>query len=155
MISATVGYRGFSAQLPRTSSQPHRYDYHNVSTVPKWPPLAGQLTRPGDCMSLLSAWDDEMVVIAGGDEIQIRFREPEVQLPEGWKRDFILHSVGWDKDADLNTLEGQNVGPLPFKAMEAYPPPSSQVETSDRVEAKNRWHRTRTQSFRAFWHKES
>lgn len=151
MISAEVVYRGFSEQLPRTDTQPHRYDYHDVSVNPKWPPLAGMLTRYGDCLSLLSKWDDSMVVIAGGDEIRIEFEQPSVNVPEGWKRDFILHSVGWDKDADLNTLEGQNAGPLPFKAMQAYPPPSTQWEELQQVERQNSWHRNRSQSFRQFW----
>jgi hypothetical protein len=42
--------------------------------------------------------------------------------PRGWTRDFILHNVGWDKDADVNTICGQSVEPLPFRAMKSYPP---------------------------------
>lgn len=149
--SATVGYHGFSRQLPRTDTQPHRYHYHDASIEPKWPPLRGTLTQWGDCLPLLQRWDDAMVVLGAGDEIALRFRVPSVPLPEGWTRDFILHSVGWDKDADLNTLAGQSVGPLPFREMQAYPPPLVQTEKSAEVEAKNRWHRNRSQSFREFW----
>ena len=54
-------------------------------------------------------------------------------LPTGWKREFILHNVGWDKDADLNTLAGDGSLPLPFKSMHSYPPPPSQLEDSEAV----------------------
>lgn len=153
MLSAEIDYRGFSAILPRTSQQPHRYDFHSVNRDAKWPPLAGKLTRPGDCLQLLAEWDDEMVVMGGGDEIRIEFEAPAGELPDGWKRGFILHSVGWDKDADLNTLEGQNVGPLPFREMTAYPPVGVDAEKLREVEQKNAWHRTREQPFRNFWQK--
>lgn len=149
--SAEVCFHGFSGQLPRTPTQPHRYDYARVLTQPKWPPLRGALTRYGDCLSLLRRWDDSMVVIGAGDEIRLRFRFPGDPVQEGWERDFILHSVGWDKDADLNTLAGQSVEPLPFRQMQAYPPPAAQSAQAAKVEAKNAWHRNRYQSFRAFW----
>jgi hypothetical protein len=42
-------------------------------------------------------------------------------LPEGWTRDFLIHSVGWVKDGDLNTATGQTVDPLPFHGMTRYP----------------------------------
>ena len=44
-------------------------------------------------------------------------------LPVGWLRSFILFSDGWVKDADINTLASQTVGPLPFHQMSDYPPP--------------------------------
>jgi hypothetical protein len=151
MLDAEIAYRGFSAQLPRTSTQPHRYDYDEVSRSSKWPPLGGYLTREGDCLQLLAKWDDAMVVIGGGDEIKVSFAVPEHAVPDGWKRDFILHSVGWDKDADLNTLDGQQIGPLPFRGMTAYPPPAADREKARQVEMKNDWHLTREQNFRNFW----
>ena len=39
----------------------------------------------------------------------------------GWTRTVFLESHGWDKDADRNTGEGQQVEPLPFRAMTRYP----------------------------------
>jgi hypothetical protein len=153
--SAEVAYRGFSAMLPRTSDQPHRYDYGDVTAEPKWPPLAGYVTREGNCLELLAAWDDSMVVLGSGDEIRLQFAAPSDPLPDGWQRDFILHSVGWDKDADLNTLQGQNVGPLPFRAMTAYPPTLNDFERGDQVEHANAWHLNREQSFRKFWKRTS
>ncbi len=151
MISAEVSYRGFSALLPRNSTQPHRFDYDSVDRNPKWPPLRGNLTVRGPCDELLGAWDDSMVVLGAGDEIQLKFRVPDLPIPDGWERDFILHSVGWDKDADLNTLAGQSVNPLPFRQMSEYPPPARQADEIRKVEKLNAHHLKREQSFRAFW----
>jgi hypothetical protein len=151
LVSAEVADHGFSAALPRNSTQPQRYDYHNVRRDAKWPPLAGGLTRFGNVTDMLRQWDDEMVVMAGGDEIRLRFRVPDQPIPEGWQRDFILHSVGWDKDADLNTLAGQSSDPLPFRDMRSYPPPRDDQQRAKEIEQLNQWHRTRLQPFRKFW----
>ena len=32
----------------------------------------------------------------------------------------MLYTVGWDKDADLNTVYGDTVEPLPFEGMTVY-----------------------------------
>jgi hypothetical protein len=36
----------------------------------------------------------------------------------GMARDFFLHVVGWDKDADFHVGEGWQLGPLPFQGMD-------------------------------------
>ena len=56
-----------------------------------------------------------------GDEIAVRFSA----LPppaEGMERTFFLYSDGFLKDADLNTLTGDRVGPMPRHGQTAYPP---------------------------------
>jgi hypothetical protein len=63
----------------------------------------------------------------------------------------VLHCVGWDKDADLNTLAGQSSEPIPFKGMKSYPPGPEQSAEAEQVERLNRPHTRRTQSFRRFW----
>jgi hypothetical protein len=57
-----------------------------------------------------------------GDEMTVSF-DPSVlpKLPKGWKRDFLIYSVGWIKDGDLNTAHGKTVDPLPFHALTKYP----------------------------------
>ena len=62
-----------------------------------------------------------MVVMGPGDELTISFAVPTSPPPAGWKRDFVLYNVGWDKDADLNTVYGQSSEPYPFEAMTKYP----------------------------------
>ncbi|GIW98594.1 MAG: hypothetical protein KatS3mg111_1927 [Pirellulaceae bacterium] len=147
LVAAELRYRGFGRLLPRRSDQPHWYDYHDADPTPKWPPIEGPFTRFGDVRELLAADDDRLVVMTSGDEIVLRFRLPEAHLPSGWKRDYVLHSVGWDKDADLNTLAGQSSLPLPFRAQTGYPPPPEQEEEAARVWALNRPTLTRVQQY--------
>ncbi|HBJ37602.1 MAG TPA: hypothetical protein DDZ51_23170 [Planctomycetaceae bacterium] len=153
LTSAVLGYRGFSRKHRPSEQSPETYDYSTAETSPKWPPLRGRFSQEGDCLSLLSEWDDAMVVMGSGDEMRLTFTVPDVELPQGWKRDFILHCVGWDKDADLNTLTGQSSEPLPFRAMTEYPPTRAHAETIDRVEAINFNHLNRRQSYRSFWYR--
>jgi hypothetical protein len=151
LLSAEVAFHGFSAKHRDDVTQPETYDYQDVDEGPRWPPLQGGLTRFGDCLDLIKEWDDAMAVISGGDEIRMTFSLPEKPLPDGWVRDFVLHSVGWDKDADLNTLAGQSSEPLPFREMTQYPPLVG--EHSEKLEMLNRPHLQRFQGFRAFWHR--
>jgi len=134
---AQLHYRGFSQLMPRAADQPHWYDYQRVSMLPKWPRLEGPFTRFGDVQDLLVADDDRMVVMTSGDEIQLHFSAPKDALPNGWKRDFVLHSAGWDKDADINTLAGQSSLPLPFAAQSQYPPGLQDAEQVGEVWQKN------------------
>jgi hypothetical protein len=153
LLSAEVAFHGFSQAIRQDATQPETYDYQRSSTTPRWPPLAGQLTRFGDCTELVQDWDDAMVVISSGDELQVEFSLPAADLPAGWQRDFVLHSIGWDKDADLNTLSGQSIGPLPYREMTAYPPPAGDEARTQRLEELNRPHRQRSQLFRSFWYR--
>jgi FG-GAP-like repeat len=131
--SAELHYRGFGRLMDRAKDQPHWYDYEDVNRDAKWPKLAGPFTRYGDVKELLINDDDRMVVMVSGDEFTAKFTIPGKPIPEGWKRDFVLHSIGWDKDADLNTLDGDGSLPLPFKAMSAYPPPAEQSDLAEEV----------------------
>lgn len=153
MTDAEVASHGFSKKIQDGPKKPETYDYQTTSTQPRWPPLQGNLTGFGPCESLLRDWDDQMVVISGGDEIRIRFQVPQQPVPDGWKRDFVLHCVGWDKDADLNTLTGQSIGPLPMRDMSSYPPTLKSKEAFDAIERKNASRLNRRQSFRAFWYR--
>lgn len=154
LVSAKVDFHGFSTRIKDGPRQPETYDYQDASQSARWPPLRGELSNEGDCLELLRKWDDRMAVISSGDEIQIRFKVPDEDPPEGWTRDFVLHSVGWDKDADLNTLTGQQIGPLPFKGMTEYPPNVHQQLRSEAVDELNVGHLGRSQSFRSFWYRE-
>lgn len=154
LVSAKVDFHGFSRRIKDGPRQPEVYDYQDASKSSRWPPLRGKLSVEGDCVELLRKWDDRMAVISSGDEIRMRFTVPAEEPPEGWTRDFVLHSVGWDKDADLNTLTGQQIGPLPYKGMTQYPPNHQQQLRSAAVDQLNVDHLDRSQSFRSFWHRE-
>ena len=151
LLNAEVAFHGFSQRLRDNTSRPETYDYQQSNLAPRWPPLMGELSRFGECTGLVREWDDEMVVISSGDEIRLQFSVPKTNLPKGWKRDFIFHSVGWDKDADLNTLTGQSTLPLPHRGMRRYPPPVEAATNSQRLQELNAPHLRRRQSFRSFW----
>ena len=121
MISADLHARGVSQPIPHPGDGPERYDYADVSQLPAWPAIRGRFTGLGDVAELLRRADDLQAVLGTGDEITVKFRLPDTPLPPGWQRDFLLHNIGWDKDADLNTVYGQTVEPLPFRQMTGYP----------------------------------
>jgi len=122
LVSANLHYRGFSRLDRPDRNAPERFFYDECSTAPKWPPMQGNFTRYGDVLPLLTKQDAKLLVMASGDEVILKFKVPAKKLQPGQQRDFLLHSVGWDKDADLNTIEGQSVEPLPFVGMKDYPP---------------------------------
>jgi len=65
------------------------------------------------------------IISNAGDEATVTFDESKLPpLKEGWKRDFMIRSVGWVKDGDMNTAYGYSVAPLPFHGMKSYPPSS-------------------------------
>ncbi len=120
-------YRGFSKIYRPTSHAPHLFDYNEVTTAKQWRDLAGHYTRYGEVTPLLEQIDDMYVILNAGDEMTVEFDATKLPpLKEGWERDFILYSDGWDKDGDINTLSSQTVGPLPFHDMSAYPYPNAE-----------------------------
>ena len=150
LIEADLHYRGVSSRLPRTNNGPEGYEYDKVVKEPVWPPMAGDFTRFGDVTELLLENDHHLVVLGAGDEITVRFSQlPDP--PSGWKRDFIVHNVGWDKDADLNTITGQRVEPLPYTGMKQYPPGSSDALDSAEYRTYLKKYQTRKMDFEAFW----
>lgn len=120
---ADIHWRGFSRTYRKGGRHgPHWFDYDSVSSRSPWLPIEGPFTRYGDVTELLQGSDDRYAVAGPGDEITVRFDARELpDLPRGWTRDFLFYSVGWIKDADLNTATGDRVRPLPFHAMSAYP----------------------------------
>lgn len=122
-VAADLHYRGFSKPFRKGGRYgPHWFDYSEVSTEPIWRDLTGNYTRFGDVLPLLLEPDDMYVIKNAGDETTIEFDASSLpELPQGWTRDFLVHSVGWVKDGDLNTAYGQSVEPLPFHGMTRYP----------------------------------
>ncbi len=151
LLGADLHYRGYSARLGRAHSGPERYLYDQVITTAQWAPMAGHFTRYGDVTELITATDDRLVVLGSGDEMSLRFAAlPDP--PAGWTRDFIIKNVGWDKDADLNTVAGHRVEPLPFTTMKTYPlGPEQTIPDSPAYHRYLRKYQTRTLSRGRFW----
>ena len=132
-VSADLHYRGFSRTFRKGGRYgPHWFDYSNVDTNKKWRDLTGSYTRYGDVLPLLSESDNKYIISNAGDETSLEFDAKTLpELKKGWKRDFLIHTVGWVKDGDINTALGSTVLPLPFHGMKSYPPSQSDVYPND------------------------
>lgn len=121
---ADLHYRGFSQSYKKGGRYgPHWFDYYKVDKNRKWRDLAGNYTRYGDVLPLLTGLDNKYIISNAGDETSIRFDAKMLPgLKKGWKRDFLIRSIGWVKDGDINTALGSTVLPLPFHGMTSYPP---------------------------------
>ncbi len=118
--SAELRFRGFS-RLHRTSDGFETFEYASVQPVSNWDQHRGSYTRYGRVGELLQAADDRYVIVGTGDEVTVRFRDELPELPQGWRRDWLVYLNGWVKDGDPNTIHGDRVEPLPFHAMSSYP----------------------------------
>jgi len=124
LASADLHFRGFSTPLSDPQHlRPDSFDYENVLAEAPWNPMQGKYTRYGPVEKLLARADDQLVVMAPGDEITARFDGRRLApLQPGWVRDFFLFTHGWAKDGEPNTAFASTVQPLPFRKMANYPP---------------------------------
>jgi hypothetical protein len=121
LVAAHSFYRGTSRRLPLHEHGPENFDANDVASESVWPPVSGSMTSFGDVLDLLSAHDDRLVTLGTGDAVELRFKVPETPIPNGYQRTFLLYTVGYDKDSDLHTFEGQRIEPLPTSDMISYP----------------------------------
>jgi hypothetical protein len=121
VASAKLSARGCMQEHSPDGRQPTVYDYARLEAVPV-SRLAGRLTRFGDVTELLRGLDDRFVIFGPGDEIDVRFEAAGLpELPQGWKRSYVLRTWGYCKDCSPFTASGDTVGPLPFRGMRDYP----------------------------------
>jgi hypothetical protein len=133
LLSADLHYRGFSTPFSDPEHlRPDSFDYENVLANAPWNPMQGKYTRYGPVEKLLAYADDQLVVMATGDELTVRFDGRKLPpLQPGWKRDFFLYTHGWAKDGEPNTAFAWTVQPLPFRKMANYPPQAPDPVPSD------------------------
>jgi hypothetical protein len=120
--SAALHARGFSAEIRPDGREPTTYDYNKLTLTSPWKTMPGRYTREGDVRPLLLKSDDMFVIAKPGDEIALAFDAAAVSaLPDGWTRTFLLLADGFSKEMDINSASPDEVDPLPFHAMTAYP----------------------------------
>ena len=146
LIAADLHYRGFSALATDPEHvKPDAFDYQQVMNAAPWNPLRGQYTRYGAVEKLLARSDDQLVVMATGDEMTVEFSPRALPaVKPGWKRDFFLDLRGYAKDGEPNTAFAWTVEPLPFNGMSNYPPsPSDPVPSTPEYQQYLRQYETR------------
>jgi tetratricopeptide (TPR) repeat protein len=137
---ATLAWRGFSRGYRETPNGPELFDHESVDPDPHWMDVPGKATRYGDITPLLRATDDEIAVFVGGDAIRLEFDANGLPpLADGWVRDWIVVSDGWDKDFDKNTVTGTSIAPYPFHAMSAYPYPEGESLPTHAAKSHAQW----------------
>jgi tetratricopeptide (TPR) repeat protein len=120
--SAKLDFYGHPRQIEDRPPGNVRYVYEEVSPTGPFARQAGEYTRYGDVLPLLTAFDDRYVVFGTGDEIALEFDPAKPpSLPAGWTRDYFFLVNGYEKDMDFYAADGFTVGPLPFQAMGSYP----------------------------------
>jgi tetratricopeptide (TPR) repeat protein len=125
--SAKLDFYGHPRQIEDRPPGNVKYVYEEVSPTGPFARQAGEYTRYGDVLPLLTAFDDRFVVFGTGDEIALEFDPVKLpSLPAGWRRDYFFLVKGYEKDMDFYAADGFTVGPLPFQAMGAYPYPGKQ-----------------------------
>ncbi|MEK7710839.1 MAG: hypothetical protein AAB341_02990, partial [Planctomycetota bacterium] len=129
LAAADLQWRGFSEIKSRAEGHPTTPDYDVVFANPPWRgTLEGWCTRYGNVLELVAARDGRLAIVNGGDSMTLRFAPPLAKgglgevgpdapgfppPPKGFTRTFFFYSVGWDKDADANVVDGNTVEPLP------------------------------------------
>ena len=132
--TASLAWRGYSAEVTNATSQLPTPDYSQVSQSSPWKVFPGRYTREGDVRALLADADDLFVVARTGDEVALAFSAiPQPSPPSG--RTFLLRAEGFSKEMDLNSASPDSVPPLPYRGLTAYPSvsPSAAVKARQRA----------------------
>ncbi|MEE2680945.1 MAG: FG-GAP-like repeat-containing protein [Planctomycetota bacterium] len=115
ITSAEVAWCGFPRRTTGPQRQPH-YDYQQRDQFGDMRHQAGFYTEFGPCLPLIDSTDDACAIIGPGEELRVRFADPETPPAAGTRRYWILDLDGWCKDMDLFTVEGEQLEPLPARS---------------------------------------
>ena len=112
LVEADLRESGFMVRQLKDQFRPH-FDYDQRAAHPEIVDPEGFYTRLGAVNELVETADDAVAIFGPGEELHLEFAAPGKVVPEGWTRRLVLETVGWCKDMDLYTGDGQTVGPLP------------------------------------------
>jgi hypothetical protein len=122
LTKATLDYHGYPRQIEDQPPGNVKYVYDQVSRTGPYARQAGEYTRYGDVLPLLTSFDDKLVVFGSGEEVALEFDPAKLPaLPKGWVRDYFFKANGYEKDMDFYAADGNTVEPLPFRRMGTYP----------------------------------
>ncbi len=118
---ATLHQRGFSRLYRESTTGPHLFDYRQVRVDSPFRPMLGEATAAGPVTALLQANDDRYAILIAGHEMTLTYDATLLPpLAEGYRRDYVLFTDGWVKDADIHTAHSRTIGPLPHHGMSGY-----------------------------------
>jgi hypothetical protein len=133
LSNAQLGFHGYPRQIEDLPPGNVKYVYEQVSRTGPYARQAGEYTRYGDVLPLLTTSDDKLVVFGSGEEVQLNFDPSKLPpVAKGWTRDYFFMANGYEKDMDFYAAEGSTVEPLPFRGMGKYPYPGKSFP-NDRV----------------------
>jgi tetratricopeptide (TPR) repeat protein len=122
LTKANLDYHGYPRQIEDQPPGNVKYVYEQVSRTGPYARQAGEYTRYGNVLPLLTNFDDKLVVFGSGEEVQLEFNPAKLPpLPKGWTRDYFFMANGYEKDMDFYAADGSTVAPLPFRRMGTYP----------------------------------
>jgi tetratricopeptide (TPR) repeat protein len=122
LTKAALGFHGYPRQIEDLPPGNVKYVYEQVSRSGPYARQAGEYTRYGDVLPLLTSFDDKLAVFGSGEEVQLEFDPAKLPpLPKDWTRDYFFQANGYEKDMDFYAADGNTVEPLPFKQMGKYP----------------------------------
>jgi tetratricopeptide (TPR) repeat protein len=132
LVGAALRFHGFPLKIEGQPPGNVNYVYERASATGPYTRPAGQYTRYGDVLPLLTKFDDQLVILGSGDEVALEFDPSQLPaLPRGWQRDFFYAAHGYEKDMDFYSYNFTRVEPLPFRDMGIYPYPGKAFPLDD------------------------
>jgi len=118
MAEANLRFRGLSKMTQR---HPELFDYHAITYAGFWNPMVGAYSSYGSADEMVAKEDGIYAIFGTGDEIAFSFEPPAAPPAEDMERSYLLRLVGYVKDGDRYTSDGNKVDPVPFHGMMEYP----------------------------------
>ncbi|MGO9125939.1 MAG: CRTAC1 family protein, partial [Terriglobales bacterium] len=132
LARADLRFHGFPLKIEGRPPGNVQYIYEQASATGPYTRPAGNYTRYGDVLPLLTALDDRLAVFGSGDEVALDFDPSKLPpLPQGWVRDYFYAAHGYEKDMDFYAYDFDRVAPLPFGEMGGYPYPGKSFPLDD------------------------
>ncbi len=134
LTKADLRFHGFPLKIENQPPGNVEYIYEKTSATGPYTRPAGSYTRYGDVLPLVSGFDDRLAVFGSGDEVALDFDPSKLPpVPKGWARDYFFVANGYEKDMDFYAYHGDQVDPLPFRAMGTYPYPKGKSYPLDPI----------------------
>jgi Flp pilus assembly protein TadD len=124
LAKATLDFMGYPREIRLKPASDTVYSYSHRSMTGPYARAAGNYTRYGDVLDLLTASDDRFVVFGSGEGLKLDFDPRQLPaLPTGWIRDYFFYADGFEKDLDFYAAHAFTVEPLPRHSPLSYPYP--------------------------------